>query len=364
MGREDDINFPNATIIKEEPVMKADSHERTVPQVSPDGKQMAFILDRNILAVMDLDSKKVRNLTDGSTYHHRNGVFNYVWSPDSKWIALEMIDRRHDPYTDIALLNVADGSLTNITNSGYFDEGPRWVMDGNALLFASERYGMRNHASWGSMMDVMIVFLNQEAYDKFKRNKEDAELAKEAEKAAKEKEEKAKKDDKKDDKKKDDKKKDEDKALKVEARRLGQTHGAPHPVLVRPQLHGHDRRRRDPFLHHHRRRQHALGNGPQRGQREHEQDPLARSEPVYDHARRQDDVYSGLDDKQVQPVQLQAHSRYHVGHAENRPCRRTRGHVRQHGARGGSTLLCEGYARRGLARHDQALPPLPAPYQQ
>jgi len=219
MGREDDINFPNATIIKEEPVMKADAHERTVPQVSPDGKQMAFILDRNILAVMDLDSKKVRQLTDGSTYHHRNGEFNYVWSPDSKWIALEMIDRRHDPYSDIALLNVADGTLTNITNSGYFDEGPRWVMDGNAILFASERYGMRNHASWGSMEDVMIVFLNQEAYDKFRRNKEDAELAKEAEKAAKEKEDKAKKDDKKDDKKgdkKDDGKKDETKDIKVE----------------------------------------------------------------------------------------------------------------------------------------------------
>lgn len=52
-------------------------------------------------------------------------------------------------------------ALTNITQSGYFDESPRWVLDGNAILFASERYGMRNHASWGSMYDVMIVFLNQ-----------------------------------------------------------------------------------------------------------------------------------------------------------------------------------------------------------
>ena len=47
---------------------------------------------------------------------------------------MEIIDRKRDPYTDIALINVADGTLTNLTNSGYFDGEPRWVMDGNALL--------------------------------------------------------------------------------------------------------------------------------------------------------------------------------------------------------------------------------------
>lgn len=128
-------------------MFKADGHERTVPMISPDGKMMAFILDRNILAVMDLKSGKVRNLTDGSTYKQRDGQFNFYWSPDSKWIATEVTNR--DPYTDIAIINVETGALTNITQSGYFDESPRWVLDGNAILFASERYGMRNHASWG-----------------------------------------------------------------------------------------------------------------------------------------------------------------------------------------------------------------------
>ena len=49
-------------------------------------------------------------------------------------------------------------------------------------MFSSERYGMRNHASWGSLQDVMIVFMNQDAYDKFRLNKEDYELLKEEEK--------------------------------------------------------------------------------------------------------------------------------------------------------------------------------------
>lgn len=195
-GREDDPNFANATLIDEHPVFKADQHERTVPKLSPDGKQLAFILDRNILAVRDMESGKVKQLTDGSTYKQRDGHFNFDWSPDSKWIVLEVTER--DPYTDIAIINVKDGTLTNITRSGYFDAEPRWVLDGNALIFVSERYGMRNHASWGSMYDVMIAFLNQESYDKFMLNKEDAELAEEAEKLAA-----AKDDDS--DKKKDDK---------------------------------------------------------------------------------------------------------------------------------------------------------------
>ena len=37
---------------------------------------------------------------------------------------------------------------------------------------------MRNHASWGSLDDVMIVFMNQDSYDKFRLSKEDYEIEK------------------------------------------------------------------------------------------------------------------------------------------------------------------------------------------
>ncbi len=217
--RDDDPNFANATLIKEEKVFGTDSHERTSPQLSPDGKKMAFVLDRNKLVVMDMDSKKVKELTDARTNPQRRGHLYFTWSPDSKWIALEAITRKHEPYSDIVLVNADNGEMINITNSGYFDESPRWAYDGNAIIFASERYGMRNHASWGSMSDVMITFLNQEAYDKYLMSKEDAELAAEKEKKDKE---KAKKDEKKDDKsdgKKDtgkDEKKDETKDIVIE----------------------------------------------------------------------------------------------------------------------------------------------------
>ena len=70
---------------------------------------------------------------------------------------------------------------------------------------------MRAHASWGSQQDVMLVFLNQDAYDRYRLSKEDFELLKEFEKEQK----KAKEKD--DDKTKDGKKSKAEKADKGNA---------------------------------------------------------------------------------------------------------------------------------------------------
>ncbi|MDE6453081.1 MAG: peptidase S41 [Muribaculaceae bacterium] len=191
MARPDaDGNFANATAFTEKALFADDGHERSCPQYSPDGKKLAFVLDRTRLAVLDIASGTVRELTDGSTHPQRNGRFGYAWSPDSRWIALDIVARRHEPYSDVAIINVADGTITNLTNSGYFDETMRWVLDGNAILFGSERYGMRNHASWGSQYDAMLVFLNRDAYDRFMLSEEDYALRKELDKKATKKDEK------------------------------------------------------------------------------------------------------------------------------------------------------------------------------
>ena len=212
ISRKEDPNFPNATLIEEEVLLPSKTVERTYPQYSPDGKELAFIEDRNRLMVLNLKTKKVRQVTDGSTWYNTGGGFDYEWSPDGKWFPLEFIGNRHDPYSDVGIVSAQGGAITNLTNSGYISGAPRWVLDGNAILFQTERYGMRAHASWGSQQDVMLVFLNQDAYDRYRLSKEDFELLKEFEKEqkkAKEKDEKKKNEKKKDAGK--DKKKDGDK---------------------------------------------------------------------------------------------------------------------------------------------------------
>ena len=218
--RKEDPNFPNATTIKEEILLPSSTVERAAPDVSPNGKKLAFIEDRNRLMVMDIESGKVHQVTDGSTWYETNGGFDYSWSPDSKWFTLTYIANQRDPYTDVGIVSADGGKITNITGSGYFSESPKWVMEGNAILFTSNRYGMRAHGSWGSQDDVLLAFVNQDAYDKYRMSKEDYELVKEAEKEAKKEADKKKAEEEKNNKKKDDKaageKKDEVKDIVVE----------------------------------------------------------------------------------------------------------------------------------------------------
>ena len=226
--RKEDLNFANATLIKEESVFpelpalnlldsKIDFSqvERRSPKYSPDGKKIAFIEDRIKLKVVDLKTMKVTQVTDGSKWYDQDGGFDFEWSPDGKWFVLSYIANRRDPYTDQGIVSAEGGEIHPITQSAYMSESPRWVMDGKAILFQSERYGMRSHASWGSQDDVFLAFLTQDAYDRYRLSAEDYALLKELEKKNEKKDEK--KDDKKN-KKKDDKKADADtvKAVKIE----------------------------------------------------------------------------------------------------------------------------------------------------
>lgn len=215
MTRKEDLNFAYSTLIEEERLFDDDGVERSNAEFSPDGKEIAFIENRNILKVINLDSKKVRQITDGTQHY---GSMDYQWSPDGKWFAISLITNMRDPYSDVGIVSAGgDMKIYNITNDGYITGGPRWALDGNAITFYSNRYGMRSHASWGSQNDAFICFMNQDAYDKFKLSKEEYEISKKANEANKD-----KKEDKKDKKDKDDKKdkKDEVKAIDIELDRL------------------------------------------------------------------------------------------------------------------------------------------------
>lgn len=216
--RENEKYFTHASELKEEPVVVSNKASFQ-PAFSPDGKEIAFLEDRTTLRVINLDSKKTRTVLDGKfNYSYSDGDVSYAWSPDSKWFLTSYIGIGGWNNTDIALVKAdGKGEIHNLTESGYSDANARWVLDGKAMIWSSDRAGYRSHGSWGAQRDEYIMFFDNEAYDKFRMNKEELELYEEEEKSRKEAEEKKKKKEEEEKSKKGKKKekKDEDKKDKA-----------------------------------------------------------------------------------------------------------------------------------------------------
>jgi len=185
IGRKEDANFPNATLIDEKIYLPSPGVDRSHPCFSPDGKEIAFIEGRRRLMTANSTTGNVHQVTDGKSWFSYGSAFDYCWSPDGKWFALTYTPNGHDPYYDIGIVSSKGGEICNITSSGYMCQNPRFTPDGQGLLFSSERYGMRAHASWGSQDDIFLCFLNQDAYDKYRLSKEDYEMLKETGKSKK-----------------------------------------------------------------------------------------------------------------------------------------------------------------------------------
>ena len=196
----DEKSLLYATELVEKPLYKSNK-PAFFPDYSPDGKKVAFLEDRTTLRVLDLKSKKVTTALDGKyNYSYQDGDVGFEWSPDSKWLLIDYIGIGGWNNSDVALVKADGSEVVNLTESGYSNGSPQWVLDGKAVAYTTGKYGFKSHGSWGNESDVLLMFLDGEAYDKFNMTEEEAKLAEKAEKSKKDKDDKAKAD-KKDSKK-------------------------------------------------------------------------------------------------------------------------------------------------------------------
>lgn len=214
--REDESQFSNATSLKEEVLLESET-ETFQPKYSPDGKEVAFLEERVILKVINLETKNIREILGKKhNYSYSDGDQHYDWSNDGKWFLVDFY-----PHTifmsDIALIDSqGNGKMINLTESGYSDSNAKWSLKGNAMIWHTDRRGYRSHGSWGSQSDVYVQFFNQKTFDEFKLSKEEKELIKEEEEKAKKEESEEKEKKEKSDKKDKKDKKEEESILNIE----------------------------------------------------------------------------------------------------------------------------------------------------
>ncbi|WP_158858602.1 S41 family peptidase [Lunatibacter salilacus] len=182
--------FYASTILKEEALVstEVDAYQ---PQLSPDGKKLAYIEGRKTLNVLDLATKStVTLMTSEEILHMRDGDQYFTWSPDSKWLLAGF--RPTMANGEVVLLDATGKKpMENLTQSGYGDGRPKWVNEGKQMIWFSNRDGLKGFAASGrSQNDVFSLFLTKESFDTFKLSKEDYDLMKEVEKAGKKDEEK------------------------------------------------------------------------------------------------------------------------------------------------------------------------------
>ena len=111
------------------------------PELSPDGKQLAFVVDGQAIHLLDLASNQQHELVPASFNPSRHEV-NLAFAPDSRHLALTF--RPDSAQQEVAVIDTRDpeASPVNVSLNGYMDGAPDWSQDGNILYWQSTRYGV------------------------------------------------------------------------------------------------------------------------------------------------------------------------------------------------------------------------------
>ena len=178
--RKEELYFYASTTLKEEALISS-KEEEFLPKYSPDGKEVAFLENRNSLKVLNLATKKARTLLPlGRNFSYSDGDIDFSWSPDSKYIITS--DNFFGFGAPHAAVIKADGTgeIMHPINSGFGEGNPMWAMDGKLITWENNKDGRRSLAYQGSKeVDIYGAFLDAAAYDEFKLSKDEYTLAKE-----------------------------------------------------------------------------------------------------------------------------------------------------------------------------------------
>jgi tricorn protease len=118
-----------------------DPREERKPGISPDGERIAYLRGNGTLMVMRADGTRARELVHGFS------DIDYVWSPDSRWIAYTQEDNDFNGDVWIVAADGSDGPH-NVSQHPDGDFAPCWSPDGRMLAFVSGRQYLNQFDVW------------------------------------------------------------------------------------------------------------------------------------------------------------------------------------------------------------------------
>lgn len=159
---------------------------------SPDSKKLLYRTNNHYVYMVNVEDKQV----DEIAYNESNGIYEYRWSPDNKWITYAFREKNRN--SDIYIYSLEEGKSYQFTEGPTDDYSPVFTPDGKTLVFASEPIpGRRELHSISLMPEEAQPYQKEEdeeeiaeEEDEEKENEEEPEEGEE-EKSEEDKEEKA-----------------------------------------------------------------------------------------------------------------------------------------------------------------------------
>lgn len=148
---------------------------------SPDSEKLLWSDRRLRLRYVDIETGKITEVDSSDVWEFSD----YVWSPDSKWIAYSKPEA--ESMSKIYLFSVEDGKSYPVTQGWYASSEPVFSSDGKYLFFSSMRdfnpiysWTEWNHA-YQDMARIYLVTLSKDIKSPFEPKNDEVELKGEGE---------------------------------------------------------------------------------------------------------------------------------------------------------------------------------------
>ncbi len=126
------VSIPVNGVGNDRPLTSNGSILRYAGVVSPDGNYIAYDDQNRDLWILDVRSGEQTRISE-----LREGIGDFAWSPDSRWLAYVM--DAGNTFRQIKLYNVEDGSRVPVTSDRVNSFNVAWDPNGDFLYFLSDR---------------------------------------------------------------------------------------------------------------------------------------------------------------------------------------------------------------------------------